>query len=68
VAGTPLLVRATQLDGDAKPVEYRLTELSGSIAEGTAIYAAPVRLPRTGSWLITAQAGANWGCFLYTLK
>jgi glucose/arabinose dehydrogenase len=68
VSGVPLLVRAISLDSAAAPIMYRLPEMTGSIADNTAIYSAPVRLPRPGNWLLTPEAGTNWGCFLYTLR
>jgi hypothetical protein len=67
-AGTPLLIRAVSLDGVTPPVEHRTNDMTGSIADNTAIYSSTFRLPRAGNWLLTAEAGTNWGCFLYTLR
>jgi glucose/arabinose dehydrogenase len=67
-ANVPLIVQARSLDTPGTPIEYKLTTLTGSIDDGTASYASEVRLPKPGNWLLTAEAGANWGCFLYTLR
>jgi glucose/arabinose dehydrogenase len=63
----PLLVRALSLDSARTSVEFRVPALSGAAADA-AVYQAPMQLPRPGSWLLTAEAGANWGCFVYTLR
>jgi hypothetical protein len=63
-----LLVRAISLDSPMVPVDYRVPDMTGSIADNTAIYSSALQLPRVGNWLITAGAGTNWGCFLYTLR
>ena len=68
ITGAPLVIHAVSLDNPMTPVEYREPDLTGSIADNTAIYSSAFRLPRTGNWLITAGAGTNWGCFLYTLR
>jgi hypothetical protein len=63
-----LVVQARQLDGAAAPIEYRVDQLTGSIASNAAVYSSTLKLPRPGIWLMTATAGGNWGCFLYTLR
>jgi hypothetical protein len=68
VVGVPLLIRAVSLDSPMAPVDYRVPDMTGSIADNTAIYSSALQLPRVGNWLITAAAGTNWGCFLYTLR
>ena len=67
-ASAPLTVRVWSLDNPGAPVEFKATTMSGSIADNTASYTVDMRLPRAGSWLLTAEAGPNWGCFLYTLR
>ena len=66
--GSPLIVRAELLDGSMTPVEYRSPSLTGSVAEQTAVYAVTMQLPRKGDWMVTAEAGMSFGCFLYTLR
>lgn len=68
VIGEPLLVRAVSLDNALPPVDYRVPNMTGSVADNTAIYSSAFRLPRPGNWLLTATAGTNWGCFVYTLR
>jgi hypothetical protein len=63
-----LVVRAQPLDTSAEPTVYRATDLAGSIADHTAFYPSSARLPKAGTWLLTATAGSNWGCFLYSLR
>jgi glucose/arabinose dehydrogenase len=67
-ARAPLVVRAQSLDDGAAPVEFRIPALSGSIADNSAAYQVTMQLPKKGNWLVTAEAGKNWGCFVYTLR
>jgi hypothetical protein len=67
-ANSPLVIRALSLDNPGTPVEYRFTTMTGSIEENMAIYPSTLRLPRAGNWLLMAESGTNWGCFLYTLR
>ena len=64
-ANTRLLVKATPLDA---PGDSFVAEMAGQTTDNSTIYASDMRLPRTGNWLITAETGNNWGCFLYTLR
>jgi hypothetical protein len=67
-AHVPLVVRAVSLDAPATPIEYKFSTLNGSPADNSASYSSEMKLPRPGNWLLTAEAGPNWGCFLYTLR
>ena len=61
-AGTRITVRAENLDRPGTASEF-YAQLSP-----TAVYPVKMQLPERGNWLITAQAGDSFGCFVYTLR
>jgi glucose/arabinose dehydrogenase len=65
--GQRLTVRAEPLDGTGGAVEFQ-APLSGSLKDGSAAYQVKMQLPKAGNWMISAQAGDSFGCFLYTLR
>ena len=67
-AQATLVVRAQSLDLPVEATAFHATDLAGSIAEHNAFYPSNARLPKAGNWLLTATAGSNWGCFLYSLR
>lgn len=63
-----LVVHATRLDSLAV-FDFRSTNLVSPVpADGKRFYATDMRLPSAGSWLMTASAGTNWGCFLLEIR
>jgi hypothetical protein len=65
--GQRLTVRAEPLDASGATVEFQ-APLTGSVRDGSAAYQVKMQLPRAGNWMISAQAGDSFGCFLYTLR
>jgi len=60
--GARLTVTAQNLDHPGTASVY-----NASLGEH-AVYPVKMQLPDHGTWLITAEAGKSFGCFLYTLR
>lgn len=66
--GWQLNILAESLDGPDAAMELFVPTMTGSVKDGNAVYPVKLQLPRAGTWLITAQAGDSFGCFIYTLR
>jgi hypothetical protein len=62
---TPLLIRAVRLGHPSDSLRLTVAKLARSRTEFG--YPSTVSFPSLGEWLVVATAGADWGCFLFTV-
>ncbi len=62
-----LTVRAARIDPTGATSVFDGFEITGN-GTGTRFYPSGVGFPTTGRWLMVATAGANWGCFVITVR
>ena len=60
----PLVVRATRLDFGIATRVFEFSAISRSAGGNTLVYPTGAHLPTSGTWMLVATAGPNWGCFL----
>ena len=63
---TPLLIRAVRLGHTADSLRQTVARLAHSPTELG--YPSSVSFPSPGEWLVVATAGADWGCFVFTVE
>jgi hypothetical protein len=67
-APAPLMtVRATRLDPPGATRVFDVHAVEQSTAGNTLFYPSGIHLPTSGTWMLVATAGPNWGCFLHTV-
>ncbi|HEX9893353.1 MAG TPA: hypothetical protein VGA78_05485 [Gemmatimonadales bacterium] len=60
-------LEAVRLDSAGPADGFTKSTLARGLPNGPLFFATGFRLPSPGYWLLTAQAGNNWGCFLFFL-
>ena len=63
----PLLIRAARLGQPADSIRLTVAGLTHSATGSEYGYLSTVSFPALGEWLVVATAGADWGCFLFTI-
>ena len=63
---TPLLVRAVRVGHAADSLRQTVGGLANSRTEFG--YPSTLSFPVPGQWLVVATAGADWGCFVFTVE
>jgi hypothetical protein len=70
----PLVVRASRLEPAGSDRVFGQSSLArggsptGGIISQTRFYPTGIHFPTTGTWLMVATAGDNWGCFVFSFE
>ncbi len=66
----PLLVRGRSLAAPNDTVRFTTDNVasSGREPQRNYFFASGIMVPQPGRWLMIATSGANWGCFILTVK
>jgi hypothetical protein len=63
---TSLIVRGARLGHSGDTIRYKQAGIAYNVLKTDAFFPSGLLLPRAGTWLLIATAGADWGCFVLT--